>query len=1108
MPDLDWKKSGQDKALEFTGANMLVSASAGAGKTTVMVEKIKRYLAAGGSLTRLVVVTFTRASAEDMKEKIELELKELLRTTKDARYKAELRALPISYIGTVDSLCANVYRNYFEDTGGPPSFRVLETDESRELLREAANEVLEEKLSEDDAAFEKFLSYCAPVETEEGFFKSVEGVFRYLDTRSDPEEFFTVTRRVAESDFDENPAVNYLKEVSAEKFRAFVNDVDYFVSVAEGAPPSRVDKLKKTLSDMRADFSAILARKDLKGFYEALKKAAEYKKPGAHRSYEGAAREAFISVADFIDEGNKALKEAKARFSDYETDKSTEKEASAAVETVLDAVRRVSDKYSELKAKANAFDFSDVERLALKILSENGRAEEFRARTDYVFFDEYQDVNPLQEAIISLISKDNLFMVGDVKQSIYRFRHSEPKLFLKRYREYDGGRGGSNVPLNMNFRSSQPILDFSDRVFSKIMTPRFGGVDYSGSSRFNKAGLDVVTSGFEPVKALFFPKPDPPVYDFPAVYSVGAAPKAEPERDPEAEFVADDVLRSVANDLIPVKGGGVRKMRYSDIAVLARDSKTAKRFVREFAARGIPCDSNVSGQLFDKSDIDKLTAFLRLVDNPLQDLPLAAAMLSEGGGFDEKELYDLASAGTGETFYEKIYSSAAEGASGEKLRSFLDAIARYRKLAPLTDVAELIGTIASERGFLTAMAAEPERLNAYNSYLKFISERECSSNVTAFLKWRAGEDAVPEGSGTGAGVSVMTMHRSKGLEFPSVYVVGAGNAIVSRLSNAVAVADPEFGLGLKAYDEESRTARKPLTRVAIEHRNAFEEKQEEARLAYVALTRARYRLRVTGTAPASEKIARAPECASSLREWILMAAEDDPVLSLKIEKGEPSAEKSPPEAKVAGDYDGGEISFFEYPFAASTAVANKYSVTSLNEYKPAGSDDEDGEYTPVLGARGTETGNVYHRIMERMDFSDRSEEGVRKLLAKLESEGENTAGVDVEGLVRTLKLELFDYAAANKTLREQPFMYYAPAKEVLATDAEDKVLVQGVMDLVILGEKTVLADYKVSGADEKTLRERYSAQLELYAAALGEATGKYPDKKLLVVLNRALVLEI
>lgn len=1108
MPDLDWKKSGQDKALEFTGANMLVSASAGSGKTTVMVEKIRRYLAAGGSLTRLVVVTFTRASADDMKEKIETELKELLRTTKDARYKAELRALPISYIGTVDSLCANIYRNYFEDTGGPPSFRVLETDESRELLREAASEVLEEKLSEEDAAFEKFLSYCAPVETEEGFFKAVEGVFRYLDTRSDPEEFFAVTRKIAESDFDDNPAVKYLQEVSGEKFRAFVNDSDYFLSLAEDAPPGRAAKLKGTVSDMRRDFSAILARKDPKGFYEALKNAGEYKKPGAHPSYEGAAREAFISVADFIDEGNKALKEAKARFSDYETDKITEKEASAAVETVLDAVHRVSVRYSELKAKANAFDFSDVERLALKILSENGRAEEFRARTDYVFFDEYQDVNPLQEAIISLISKDNLFMVGDVKQSIYRFRHSEPKLFLKRYREYGGGHGGSNVPLNMNFRSSQPILDFTDRIFSKIMTPRFGGVDYSGSSRFNKAGLDVETSGFVPVRAVFFPKPDPPVYEFPEVYSLGAAPKAAPERDAEAEFVADDVLRSVANDLIPVKGGGVRKMRYSDIAVLARDSKTAKRFIREFAARGIPCDSNVSGQLFDKSDIDKLTAFLRLIDNPLQDFPLAAAMLSEGGGFDEKELYDLSAAGEGESFYERIYSSRADGAAGEKLKEFLAAIARYRKLAPLTDVVQLIGTIAAERGFLTAMASEPERLDAYNAYLKFISERECSASVTAFLKWRAGEDAVPEGGGTGTGVSVMTMHRSKGLEFPSVYVVGAGNATGSRISSAVAVADPEFGLGLKAYDEESRSSKKPLTRLAIELKNAFEEKQEEARLAYVALTRARYRLRVTGTVSASEKIARVPENASSLREWMLMAAEDDPVLSAKIETGELPREKSAPAAAARSDYDGGEIRFFEYPFAASTAVSNKYTVTSLNEYDPARSDDDSGEYTPVLGARGTETGNIYHRIMERMDFSDRGEEGVGNLLAKLASEGENVESVDVKQLVKTLSLPLFDYAAANKTLREQPFMYYVPANEVLPTDARDKVLVQGVMDLVILGEKTVLVDYKVSGADEKTLKERYSAQLELYAAALGEATGKYPDKKLIVVLNRALVLEI
>ena len=1108
MPDLDWKRSGQDKALEFTGANMLVSASAGSGKTTVMVEKIKRYLARGGSLSRLVVVTFTRAAAEDMKEKIETELKDLLRKTGNPVFKAELRALAIADIGTIDSICSNICKKYFEDTGGSPSFRMLEKDESAALMREACDEILEEKLSEGDEAFEKFLSYCSPTETAEGFFGMVEGVFRYLDTRSDPEEFFERTRKIAESDFDLNPAVQYLINVSRDKLSAFMKDYDYFASLAAEAPPARAGKLIKTLVEMRADIAAILSSKDVKGFYEAAAAASEYVKPRSHASYSGEAAEAFVGVAEFIDEGNKAIKEAKSRFSDYESDKKTEKAAMAWAEAVTDSVKRVSVRYSELKAAENAFDFSDVERQALEILSHNGRAKEYKANKDYVFFDEYQDVNPLQDAIIGLISDGNLFMVGDVKQSIYRFRHSEPELFLKRYREYGAGAGGSNVPLNMNFRSSQPILDFADRIFSKIMTPAFGGVDYSGSARFNEAGIKTVTSGFEPVRAVFFPKPEPDVYEFGEVYSVSGAPAAKPVRDVEAEYVADDIIRSVAGDFIPVKGGGERKMRYSDIAVLARDGATAKRFMREFALRGIPFDADVPGRLFDRSDIDKLTAFLRIIDNPYQDFALAAAMLSEGGGFTESELMELSDSGTGEYFYERIYSAVPTGKTGEKLKEFNLAVARFRKLAPLTDVVSLIETIAAERGFLTAMASDPKRLSAYNSYLKFISARECSSCITSFLKWRAGEDAVPEPGGTGTGVSVMTMHRSKGLEFPSVYVVGAGNEIRFRMSYAAVAADSEFGLGLKAYEEESRRSVKSKTRLAIEVRNAFEEKQEEARLAYVALTRARYRLRVTGMLAAKEKIPRAPENASSLKEWINMAAAEDEVLAAKVGIGEAPPERESFAGGAQTDAGVGDISFFSYPHEAATLVANKYTVTALNAAAADYREESDDGYTPVLGASDAETGNAYHRIMEKLDFTRRGADEIRAQLKEMEAEGIDTEGADAEALAETLKLELFAYAAANRTLREQPFVYYAPARKVTGADTDEKVLVQGVIDMVVFGKETILVDYKVSGASFETLRKRYAGQLELYAEALYEATGKYPDRKLIVVVNRARVLEI
>ena len=1101
--NLDWKRSGQDKALEFTDGNMLVSASAGSGKTTVMVEKIRRYIAGGGSLKRLIVVTFTRASAEDMKEKIEIELKELLRKTGDERYGKELRILPIAYIGTVDSLCAAIYKKYFEDVGGPPSFRVLEEEESRELLREASDTVLEEKLSSGDAEFMRFLHYYAGTDPSEGFYSTVSDVFSYLDTRRDPEEFFETALKNAAAPFDENPAVRYLTDGFRNRLRAYLDDIGYYFELADGTAPSRKEGLKEMLSRYERGLKPI-ASANVKELYEAVNAFETQRKPPLKKIYSPSENECLEAVVSYIDRLNGLIKDAKSLFTDYETAKKQEAAVMADNLTVLGSVKAVSEKYYDLKVKDGAFDFSDVERLALKILSSEERAREFRNEIDYVFFDEYQDVNPLQEAIISAVSDDNVFMVGDVKQSIYRFRHAEPKLFLKRYGEYADGKSGRNVPLNMNFRSSQPILDFSDRIFSKIMTPEFGGINYDTEARFNEAGTSVPPLAFKPVAVRLFDKPAKPEPVLPPFYTVAEGRSVEKSPDPEAAFVADDILRSAGRDEIPTKNG-IRKLRFSDIAVLVRDKHTAARFAEEFDKRGIPYDSECASQKVS-GDVEVLTAFLKVIDNPCRDYPLAAAMLSSGGGFTESELYELARSGEGEFFYERA-RTAADSPAKEKYTAFMADIARYRKLAAAADVPTLINAIATERGFIKAMAASPKRLEYYNAFLKHLSERESAADLGRFLKMSETEEIAPKATGSGQGVSILTVHKSKGLEFPSVYLTAIDRPFKKSAPKKKAVPDAEFGLGLNLFDDETGKAFRTLTGVAIERKTEFEEKQEESRLMYVALTRARYRLRVTGYA--KNTTAAHPEDADSMYDWLAMAARDDAVLEGLTDRGEyvPAEETEPRKAASAAAKEL-EISFFEYPYAAASKVANKYTVTALNAAEESERNAEEGQHTPSLGAQDTEKGILFHKIMENVDLTASTPEAAEKELERLKNLGIDVSGMTGEALAKILSLPVFDCVETSEIMREKEFIYYVPASEILDTECEDRILVQGVIDLAMTGEKTVLVDYKVSGADEKTLKERYSAQLELYAAALGEATGKYPDKKLIVVLNRALVLEI
>ena len=367
------------------------------------------------------------------------------------------------------------------------------------------------------------------------------------------------------------------------------------------------------------------------------------------------------------------------------------------------------------------------------------------------------------------------------------------------------------------------------------------------------------------------------------------------------------------------------------------------------------------------------------------------------------------------------------------------------------------------------------------------------------MKWTDSEEVAPKTTGSGQGVSILTIHKSKGLEFPSVYLPATERTFRQNAKKQKTVPDGELGLGLNVFDDDSGTATRTLNGIAIERKTIFEEKQEESRLMYVAMTRARYRLRVTGMQPARERDVTYPEEAVSMRQWIKMAAADDAVLEGLVtvcDCGEVTEEVKPIEIP---DSPEPEIS----SYAAACKVANKYTVTALNTAKEQERDAEEGQHTPSLGAQEAETGILFHKIMEKVDLSARGVEACERELVRLKEEG-----IDVSGM-RILSLSVFDGVGNATVLREKEFIYYVPANEVLDTECTDPILVQGVIDLAIIGEAgTVLVDYKVSGASHETLKSRYSKQLELYSKALYEATGKYPDKRYIVLINRGEALEI
>lgn len=1110
MAELNWKASGQDKALEFIDKNILVSASAGSGKTTVMVEKIFRYLKTG-SITRLIVITFTRASAADMKEKLTKKLSSAIREGGEyaEHYKKQLRSLPMAYIGTIDSLCQEIYKRWFEDIGGSPDFSVLEETEADALRAEAIRSVAEELIANEDADFADLEEKYSRKRGLDPLYKATEKIMRFADTQEDSEGFLDKAERMAETPLAESDALKWLAGYYRKRLAAYMNGA---VSFRGEAQKRCCDKLGAAAA-VTEEYIFTLAHADDMALFYRVSEPLVAKKPTKTKKDPPEVVDLYDMFGEFLKEVRELLKEIRTVAGDFDVTIARDAESKQTAKKLIAFVKMCSARYAELKKDDAKADFADLERNALAIVKNEARAKELADGTDYIFLDEYQDTNRLQEAIISRIERGNLFMVGDVKQAIYGFRSAEADIFLERYRSYKGGEAGKNIPLNTNFRSEQRILSFIDAVFSNVMTYDFGGIDYLHDSLFGKAGIPFKLTDNSPATEIaLFTGDTQEKLECPPVYSVKDGITKVKQENPECRYIASKISEMVGKrTLYDRKTGAARPITYSDIAILVRQRTGADELLRALEEYGIPYDGSDMNIVGETRDISAIDALLRVIDNSEQDYPLVASMLSYFGGFDESELIEIREGvPTADFFYKAVRSY--EGRLKPKIDAYYAVIEKYARLAPLCDVATLIRKIGGETGFISYLFSgeEYDRIEIFNSYVKFLEDKTYAKNISDYLAYKTANPdlSAPRVSGSQDKVSVLTMHKSKGLEFPVVFMAGCSRKMrgVSTFDNIST--DSQLGIAVSYFDQDENTSGKSFTRMAFDKRADVKCRLEEARIMYVAMTRAKYYLYITGFEKKSElKKITDPANAESYMDWLRLSANNseevkdafvyDPwVVPSSLEEDELRSPEDAPKC---------EIAYLDYDYKESTTLGTKYSVTALNTVE----ERESTQFVASLGTRDTETGIAYHKVMELIDFNKSSVAEVSALISTLEEEGTIPQGkVNAEVVARALAHPIFELARTSKCLREQEFIYLAPASVVSdGAESDERTLVQGVMDLVIQGGKTVIVDYKVSGSPTDALRKRYRKQVELYAEALEAITGKAPDVKAVFVLNRAEYIE-
>ena len=1086
----------QRRAIEMRNTNILLSAAAGSGKTTVLVSRVLELISEGARIDRMLIVTFTRAASADMRAKLKRELGKRAGEG-DENCRTQQLLMERASITTLHGFCSDFLRTHFEAAGVDPAFRVMDDAETRRLLDEALDAALEEAYA---APSEEMLAldYARGPKQVRGM---AELLVRALDERPDPEGWL---RRASRPDAELKQAwLNALVQ-SAQ------SDIDRAILLTRmgmdhpGCNGNYYAALEMDLAELK--------RLREIGSYDALYRAlSEYKQAAVGRKRDVPIDE---EVKKLRLDAKAAVDKIAMRSLDLSTALADVTALSPALEALGGIALRVRALFDARKAELSALSYSDLEHRTLAALREEDTARSLREDYDYVFVDEYQDTSDVQGAIISRIVRgDNLFMVGDVKQSIYRFRQAEPRLFLEKYESYGRGEGGALLPLTRNFRSRPGILDFVNGVFERAMYGGESEIVYDELARLNPGNPEL--AGGE-VELHLIEAPE-------------AADEAAQELNAcerEALFIAGRIRELMQEN---------PELQYRDFAILTRARRgILGRMAAILTQQGIPAFADGSEEFFDSVEVALALSLLKLTANRRSDVELIGVLRSPVVGLSDEELSCIRIASPDVPFVDAALEYAKlENDTARQLRDFFGQLETWRLMSLCSDLGILARRIFEESGLADCAGALPggaqRRANLERLCMNAAAfDQSISGSLTRFLAHL--EKLREKGDGDSAHVlgenddvvRLMTVHKSKGLEFPVVFGAMLGRKYSSGARAAALTVHRDLGIGCLYCDPKLQSRRKTLPQLAIAECEKRQDRAEELRVLYVLLTRARDRLILSGSVKSAAALQMkaaalrsAPGAAGSHLEVILASLDEDFPVQLHAAPMMPLPEAIEVTAP-AGETDPAllEALRWSYPDEQAARQPLKLTVTGLLRElhapdaaqelieRPAFLSETAGRMT------GAERGTAYHRVMQGLQFAALRGLSQRALTAEIRRQVQEMTDVGritpvqqqavyVPALAQFFIGETGVRLLAAETLqREWPFNLRMRISEALTQEEADgfddeEILVQGAIDCCFMENgKWVLLDYKTDRSDDAAaLTVRYCSQLRMYALALERITG-------------------
>ena len=1177
----------QRSVVENRGGSLLVSAAAGSGKTKVLVERLFRYVMEEHcNVDDFLIITYTKAAAAELRSKIAAELsKHLAQTPGDLHLKRQLLRVYQADIKTVDAFCTALLRENThllareEDRCAlTPDFRVLDDSEARLVRQRVLARTLEGFYDTLDGGKEQLADTLGAGRDDRALEELVLELYDKLQSHAYPSKWLSENRETWEDlsrEFDDTP---YARELLAVIQRQAVHWAEL---LRQGAGRTEGDTALSAGygSKFLAAAQGFLELSQSGGWETARQRAAMIEFPKLTTPRGRKDDPAVAALKQLWDGAKSAMKKLDSLL-DVSGEEAMEdlRAVAPAMTALLDLTADFGEDYRVEKLRLNAADFSDQEHLALRLLvAEDGSPTELgaqvAARYREILVDEYQDTNEVQNAIFRAVSKhgQNIFTVGDVKQSIYRFRLADPTIFLgkyNRFKSYEDAEDGEErkILLSKNFRSRKEILDAANFVFENILSVEMGEMAYGDDEALHFG-------------AEYYPER----HDCDTEFHLISAQRKSAENDhpvkkmtAEARFVAQRI-RQLLDEGYPVTDGDgtLRPCRPEDIVILMRSpgSRTAV-FSEALAEREIPCSFEESGDFFHTMEISVMLALLELVDNPRQDVPLISVLRSPVFGFTPDRLAQIRGKMPSGDFYD-----AVEADRGEDCRRFLEVLSELRMAARDMSVHRLVWHIYNQLNILGVFGAmdsgaeRKENLITLSSYAEKFESNGYKGLFAFVTQLRrlldAGQEPAVKGGAAVNGVRLMSIHKSKGLEFPIVILADLDHAFSRQDFDTAVLVHPGMGLGPRRVDLKRKIKYPTLARLSIEEKLRRENLAEEQRILYVAMTRPKEKLILVDSmynaAGRLQKLAAVASCpvppetvagCKTFGDWLLLPLLCRPEAAPLRAYGEAEVERlyegdtspwqvflhdsedyreRPGRAALTEETVGKETPFdtalleFQYPYRLETGLPAKVTATQL---KGRALDEEIAEkaaHTPYIrplsqpkfrqerhGLTPAERGTATHLVLQYLDFGDRDVTGqVERLRLADKLTAEQAAAVDVRALERFLDSPLAeDIRRGENVRREYRFTLLMDARNYdPAARGEDTILLQGVVDCCFETEQGItVVDFKtdrVRAPEEVAERAaHYRSQLEAYSLALEQVLEKSVVRRVLYFLNAGETVDI